>query len=97
MSVKGGKVPGAGRKPGAKALIKKDPALEILSQVDCSKLWLDLLNCSSKKIRLEALKYLSDRAWGKALQATTIGNPDGSPIKSITTVYVMPDGTKING
>jgi phage terminase small subunit len=34
---------------------------------------------------------------GMFITRTSLENPDGTPIKSITTVYIMPNGTKING
>lgn len=40
----------------------------------------DLMNSESQKIVLETLKYLCDHLWGKAPQAMTISNPDGSNV-----------------
>ena len=64
---RGGKRPGAGRKPD---FLKRSglPPLSahlILSYYDVVKLWGSLLTCRSDDVRLKALAYLTDRVLGK--------------------------------
>ena len=69
---RGGKRPGAGRKPNyLKRLgIKAVTAAEILAHVDEVELWLGLL--ADKNYKLQALQYLTDRRDGKAKQAVQV-------------------------
>jgi|WetSurMetagenome_2_1015567.scaffolds.fasta_scaffold578173_1 hypothetical protein len=79
MAGKGGRIAGSGRKPGAKTLLKRDPSIAILAKCDPEKIWTRLLNSKDDKIVLDALKYLSDRAWGKPMQVIA-GDSDGGAI-----------------
>jgi hypothetical protein len=69
---RGGKRPGAGRKPNyLKRLgIKAVTAAEILAHVDEVESWLGLLQ--DKNYKLQALQYLTDRRDGKAKQAVQV-------------------------
>ena len=72
---RGGKREGAGRKPTVKSTtntLRKKTAEEILSKVDEETLWAGLLNSEDQKIRLESLKYLTDRRDGKPAQSTAL-------------------------
>lgn len=97
MAGKGGKRPGAGRKPGSKQLLLKDISAEILASAGPKAVWKRLLESKDERIVLDALKYLSDRVWGKAVQSvnSTISNPDGSPLLTglrVVSVEAKSDG-----
>jgi hypothetical protein len=98
MKPTGGKRPGAGRKPGAKTLLLKDMSAEILAQANPRAIWNRLLESKDEKIVLDAVKYLTDRVWGKPLQSTLIGNPDGSNlVSSVSINYVLPGNSVSHG
>jgi len=73
MAGRGGKRPGAGRKPSTiKGISKKLPresAELILAEIKANSMWLVLAKSNDERIRLETLKYLTDRAYGKARQS----------------------------
>lgn len=50
-------------------ILRRTTAAEILAQFDEVQLWSDLLTDGDSRIKLDALKYLTDRRDGKALQA----------------------------
>ena len=64
----GGARPGAGRKSKPMITIRKVMAEEILSAVDEVELWRQLVASEDLRIRLDSLKYLTDRRGGKASQ-----------------------------
>jgi hypothetical protein len=72
MAGNGGKRPGAGRKPstikGVVAKLPKDTAALILAKINENQSWIELLESDDLRIRLDALKYLTDRRDGKARQ-----------------------------
>jgi hypothetical protein len=81
MAGRGGKRPGAGRKPstvkGIAKRLPKESAELLLAEINAHSKWLALANSKDERIVLEALKYLSDRAYGKArqsIEATALGN-----------------------
>jgi hypothetical protein len=83
MAGKGGRRPGAGRKPSTiKGIAKKLPkesAELLLTEINANSKWVTLANSGDERIQLETLKYLTDRAYGKArqaIQATVNGDPD---------------------
>jgi hypothetical protein len=73
MAGKGGKRPGAGRKPSTiKGIAKKLPresAEVLLAEINANSKWVSLANSADERIVLDTLKYLSDRAYGKARQS----------------------------
>jgi len=72
---KGGRRPGAGRPKGSlckKKLASVDIATKILVAIDQKKAWMDLMSSNDERIRLEALKYLSDRAYGRPAQSVQL-------------------------
>jgi hypothetical protein len=71
---RGGKRPGAGRKPNyfKRLGIKAITAAEILAHVNEPELWKGLLNHKSPDVRLRTLQYLTDRRDGKAKQAVEV-------------------------
>lgn len=92
---RGGARPGAGRPKGKPLLIKKDFALELLGKLKYEEEWESLFQPrtvldsdgnevqvdADPKIKLEALKYLTDRAFGKAPQAVLIGGEGEKPLE----------------
>jgi hypothetical protein len=83
--MRGGKRPGAGRKPGSVSAAKtrlqqtaKDVAAQVLSEVDAVALWKRFLNCKQTKVAADCLQYLTDRAFGRPQQIISGG---GSPVK----------------
>jgi hypothetical protein len=72
MQQRGGNRPGAGRKPRTiNAIAKKlpkDTAALILAEIKANQKWVELANDKDKRIQLDVLKYLTDRAFGKAPQ-----------------------------
>ena len=75
MAGKGGARPGAGRKPKAiKDVIKPLDAALLLSNINAESKFGKLANSKDEKIQLDTLKYLTDRAYGKAQQTIMHGN-----------------------
>jgi hypothetical protein len=92
----GGARKGAGAKPKAIVQAKQNFAASILDSELEEAMWREMLNATRSyysegmgepvtepdyKIRLDALKYLSDQKYGKAPQSVKIGGDDESPIK----------------
>jgi hypothetical protein len=85
---KGGKRPGAGRPKGSLnkvKLVATDIAAQALASIDQAKAWKELIQSKDERIRLEALKYLSDRAYGKASQSVNLQG-DGNDLRVIVEV-----------
>jgi hypothetical protein len=85
---KGGKRLGAGRPKGSLnkvKLVATDIATQALESVDQVKAWRQLMQSKDERIRLEALKYLSDRAYGKASQAVNLQS-DGNDLRVFVEV-----------
>lgn len=79
----GGRRPGAGRKLKALVQVHKVRAVEILASIDEKAVWRSLARSKDERIRLEAMKYLTDRRDGRAYQSIfTAEMPDrsGRPI-----------------
>jgi len=69
---RGGARPGAGRPKGSlgrKKLVSQDIAVKILAGIDEKKSWTELLASTDERIKLESLRYLSDRAYGRPSQS----------------------------
>jgi hypothetical protein len=65
----GGKRAGAGRRVGSgnrAKVVAVDIAREALASIDQIGEWQKLMHSKDEKIRLQALSYLTDRAYGKA-------------------------------
>jgi hypothetical protein len=90
MAGKGGKRPGAGRKPSTiKGIAKKLPRLSaelLLAEINANRKWVSLANSDDERIVLETLKYLTDRAFGKARQTIEASGEGGGPIQIISTI-----------
>lgn len=90
MAGKGGKTPGAGRKPSTiKGILRnlpKDTAALILAEIDAGKKWVSLAHSEDEAIVFKTLAYLTDRAFGKAKQAVEVTGEEGGPIKTSLTV-----------
>jgi len=73
MAERRGKRPGAGRKPSTiKGIAKKLPAETaelLLSEIKAHAKWIMLANSKDERIVLETVKYLTDRAYGRARQS----------------------------
>ena len=84
MAGTGGARKGAGRKPKKISTIAKklpkDTAALILSEINEHGAWFELLKEDDPRIRLDALKYLTDRRDGRPKQAVEQSGPSGGPI-----------------
>ena len=80
----GGSRPGAGRKPstikGLTRRLPKDTAELILAKIKANQKWTELANSKDEYVRLAVLKYLTDRAFGKAKQSIEATGNQGGPI-----------------
>lgn len=65
-------------------LIRKVVAEQILDSVDELGLWQDLLMSEDERIRLEALKYLTNRRDGQPPQSIRMG-PEPEPGPTLVT------------
>ena len=65
----GGQRIGAGRKPGARAMVTRGKAEGILGTVKEEQIWRRLLRSRNDRIVLDTMKYLTDRRDGKPVQA----------------------------
>jgi hypothetical protein len=88
---RGGKRPGAGRKPNflKRSGLPPMSAHIVLAHFDQVKLWSSVLNSKSDDVRLRALQYLVDREQGKA--------PDRliSDISAISVEFVAEKGGQL--
>ena|SRR5437879_6545983 len=65
----GGQRIGAGREPGARALVTRSKGEAILATVNEEQIWRRLLRSRNARIVLDAMKYLTDRRDGRPVQA----------------------------
>jgi hypothetical protein len=91
MVGRGGKRPGAGRKPSTlKGIVKKLPresAELLLAEINANAKWIALANSKDERIQLEVLKYLSDRAYGKPRQDNTVEVATVQPVRTLDDFY----------
>jgi hypothetical protein len=84
MAGKGGVRPGAGRKPNRiKPIadkITRTSAELILSAINERGVWLELVKDDDARIRLDAMKYLTDRRDGKPKQSLEHTGEGGGPL-----------------
>lgn len=90
MERRGGKRSGSGRKPstikGIARKLPKESAELILAEIKANQKWVALADSDDERIQLDTLKYLTDRAYGKAPQAVEhSGNVDGV-IQLVTSI-----------
>ncbi|MFZ0273955.1 MAG: hypothetical protein WB524_11840 [Acidobacteriaceae bacterium] len=82
---RGGRRPGAGRKPSTlKGVLKRLPAKSaelVLAEIDANSKWLRLADSEDERIVLETLKYLTDRAYGKAKQVMDMDHAGGLTLR----------------
>lgn len=71
---RGGKRSGSGRKKKAATQVAEDIALRVLNKVNAEAKWEKLLASKDERIVLDTMKYLQDRAFGKAAQLI-LGDP----------------------
>jgi hypothetical protein len=90
MTIKGGKRAGAGRKPSTiKGIARKLPresAELILAEIKANRKWIELANSEDERIVLDVMKYMTDRAYGKAAQAMELSGPEGGAIEVVKRV-----------
>lgn len=72
MAGKGGRTPGAGRKPNKINLLRKSAALEILSEQEEKNQWRRLIKSEDEKVALQAFIEWNNRAFGKPAQAVDV-------------------------
>lgn len=84
----------AGRKPRTAFLVRKVLAEQILGSVNELELWQELLHSDDERVRLEALKYLTNRRDGLPAQSVEVA-PKKEPSEPITCTFKFqrPDGT----
>ena len=56
-------------------MVRRVMAEQILSAIDEVSVWQELIDCPDPRIRLDALKYLTDRRYGKASQSMKLETP----------------------
>lgn len=78
----GGKRRGAGRPAKPVKIVRKVLAEGILAAIDEKAIWVTLLKSKDERIRLDTLKYLTDRRDGRA--------PQGVNFTEETTIRIMP-------
>lgn len=87
---RGGARAGAGRKPKPITIVRKATAEQVLAGIDETQAWTGILESKDMRVRLDALKYLTDRRDGKAAQAIEHSGPGGqalaAPVLNITFV-----------
>ena len=87
MANRGGKRAGSGRKPstikGVTKRLPKETADLILTEIKANQKWIDLAKSKDERIQLDTLKYLTDRAYGKARQSVDM-NADHSGEINVT-------------
>jgi hypothetical protein len=77
---RGGKRPGAGRKPGVITAVR-EWAHAVLSDAEEIKYWRGLIE--DPKTRAEALKYVSDHKHGRAPQSVKVAGDSERPMELI--------------
>jgi hypothetical protein len=97
-ALKGGKRAGAGRKPstlkGIARKLPKETAEILLAEIKAESKWKKLAASDDERIVLDTLKYLTDRAHGKATQAMEVTGKDGEPIQTaIEVTFVRTHGS----
>jgi hypothetical protein len=78
IAKRGGRRPGAGRKPstirGIVRRLPKDTAELVLAEINANHKWVELARSKDERIVLEVLKYLTDRAYGRPRQSVEVEN-----------------------
>ena len=105
MAGKGGKTPGAGRKPGVpnkvnteiKAVAQQWGPDAIKALAELAGLIADKPQASSEQARIAALGMIMDRAYGKPAQSTVVSGDENNPLRlaakiEITVVDPNPKG-----
>lgn len=92
MAGTGGVRPGAGRKTNASKLIEAGFVANWFTADFQAIKWKSLAESDDERISIDAMKYLTDRLFGKAKQAVEITGEDGGPVQSsITVTFVKPN------
>jgi hypothetical protein len=90
VTKKSSKKPNMGRPPKAITQKRGMQAAEILAAVNEVALWKECLECDDVRVKLDALKYLTDRRDGKAKQVNEITGRNGEPF-GINVTFVAPN------
>lgn len=81
MAGKGGRTPGAGRKPNKINLLRKSIALGLLSEEQEKNRWTKFLNHSNDELAFRAFIAWNERAYGKCPQAMEHSTKDDEPLQ----------------
>ena len=84
MAGRGGFRNGAGRKSKASKLIEAGFVASWFTSEFQEIKWKSLVNSEDERVSLDAIKYLTDRLYGKASQGLAISALDGGPIQYVT-------------
>ena len=94
----GGRREGAGRKPSTlKGVLtrfgrqSRDVAKSVLAEIDAFAKWKLLSESPDERIRLDTLKYLTDRAFGKPKQGVELSGVAGAPIQTDDVSGLTPE------
>lgn len=92
MAGRGGKRPGAGRKPGAVSPVNK--ALAEIAKAfapEAINVLVDIMRNGEKDVdRRGAADSILDRGYGRPFQALHHSGPDGGPVQTVTRKIVDP-------
>jgi hypothetical protein len=94
MAGPGGARKGAGRKSNATKLLEAQFLCPWFTERFQTAQWNSLLSDKDSTIRLNALKYLTDRVYGRARESIDqrITGADGGPLKAEVTVKFVKTG-----
>jgi hypothetical protein len=84
MGQNGGARPGAGRKSKATKLLEAGFAAPFFDEKEQQRHWKSLLASDDEKVRMDAVKYLTDRLYGKAPQSLDL-NHKGEVISRVVS------------
>lgn len=84
MAGTGGRRPGSGRKPKAIKAAAASFASEVIRKAGgYQKLWSQFLECDDPKIRLDAIKFLTNHDVGLPVQKLEHSGDGGGPIRLV--------------
>ena len=88
----GGKRPGAGRKSKAVKMLEAGFVADWFTAEFQEIKWLELVNHEEANVALGAMKYLSDRLYGKPTEKRELTGPAGGPISAEVLVKFVKTG-----
>jgi hypothetical protein len=83
MAAWGGTRAGAGRKPKAISAARRSFAEDMLPAELENALWDRMLHSNDDRVVLDALKFLTDHKYGRAVQRAESMGPEGGPIRIV--------------